>query len=590
MVKQIQRIQEKKRYFSDRYLLLISMLYSFGIFWVVYFFSYPSWETSDDFLISGILQGISGEGSPYTLVVGYLLSWLIYHLQILVPQLNWLTVFELFSVWISFSFLNWFFIRRRNIEGYAAFILFPLLFEISFYTSLNYTRSACILSFTGLMLIWFFSSEKHNISGIVCGMVLFLLGSLFRFACIYMGIPYVGILVVKHYWKNRKTFWKEKYKGCLPIFLLLGTLAVSFSLYGVHKLKYQEFAEKTDYIEFNMARAKSYDYLPNSYEDYAAEFKDIGLSYNDYLMLKLSVIYDQYFSEELYKKIVRINFSENESLDSKIEGVTARFWRNLVYYNQGKNNGMYNTFYLLFYLAVLSLAFLNKENIFTYLCSVGGTAFFIIYFIWTGRFPPWVQGSLYLIAGFMLIYTILEGKVIIKYASAGRKRGIQCVSLFVGMTCMLVCAISDPEKKIKILEKKEIDLNLAEALEYMKHDPENIYLIDNFSGCPFPIMKVYGSLRGMEKNSWHNIMRVGSWYLKHPVLESQLKDIGLESPVHDLLNENIYLLTNTGFPYLEIYSTFFAEHYGEYIHAKKESQWGDYAIYSIYTVEGEDLY
>lgn len=590
MEKQMQHMSEKKIYFSDRYLLLISMLYSFGIFWVVYLFSYPTWEAADDFMISGILQGTSGESSPYTLVMGYLLSWLIYHLQILIPQLNWLTLFELFSVWVSFSFLSWFFIRKRTIEGYVAFILFPLLFEILFYTSLNYTRSACILSFTGLMLIWFFSSEKYSIPGIVCGTILFLLGSLFRFACIYIAIPYVGILVVEHYWKNRKVFWKEKYKGCLPIFLLLGTLVICFSLYGFHKLKYREFAEKTDYIEFNMARARGYDYLPQNYEDYAAEFKDIGVSRNDYQMIKLSLIYDQYFSEGLYKKIAQINFSENESLNSKLKNVASRFWKNLVYYNQGKNSGKYNTFYLIFYFAVLSFVFLKKENIFTYLCTVGGTAFFIVYFIWTGRFPPWIQGSLYLIAGFMFIYLILESEIKIKDAFKERKRWIQCTSLFVGMACMLICVTSDPQKKIKVLERKEIDLNLAEALEYMKHDSENIYLIDNFSGCPFPIMNVYGSLRGMERNSWNNIMRVGSWYLKHPVLESQLKDTGLKSPVHDLINENIYLLTNTGFPYLEIYRTFFAEHYGEYIYAKEKSQWGDYAIYSLYTVERENLY
>jgi len=586
MEKQMQHTPERKIYFSDICLLLISMLYSFGIFWVVYLFSYPTWESADDFIISSILQGISGEASPYTLVIGYLLSWFIYQLQALIPQLNWLTIFELFSVWISFSFLSWLFIRKKTIQGYVAFILFPLLFEISFYTSLTYARSACILSFTGLMLIWVFSSEKYNISGILCGVVFFLLGSLFRFACIYIAIPYVGILVVRHYWKYRKEFMKEKYKGCLPIFFLFGTLIMAFSLYGIHKLKYQEFKERSGYVEFNAIRAKAFDYLPDSYEKYAEEFNDIGVSYNDYQMIKFFVLYDQYFSQELYEKIGNVNSLENISLKRKIENVMERLWENLVYYQHGKNNGKYNTFYLLFYLIIFGLAFLNRKNLFIYLCTILGTGVITLYFIWIGRFPMWLQGSIYLIANFMLIYGILESELEIRDMSLERKRWMECVGLFVGMICMLLSVTSDPQKKINILERKEIDLNLAEALEYMRHDSENIYLIDNFSGCPFPIMNVYGSLRGMERNSWNNIMRVGSWYLKHPVLESQLKHTGLKSPVHDLINENIFLLTNTGFPTLEMYSTFFKEHYGEDIYAQKESRWGDYSIYSLH-IAGE---
>ena len=96
---EIRRICEKN-------LLLLGMLYSFIIFLLVYKFAYPSWESADDFLISGILSGMSGESSPYVLVISYPLSYILYYLQIWVPQLNWLTILEIFSVWISFSVTN----------------------------------------------------------------------------------------------------------------------------------------------------------------------------------------------------------------------------------------------------------------------------------------------------------------------------------------------------------------------------------------------------------------------------------------------------------------------------------------------------
>lgn len=574
------------RRICEKNLLLLGMLYSFIIFLLVYKFAYPSWESADDFLISGILSGMSGESSPYVLVISYPLSYILYYLQIWVPQLNWLTILEIFSVWISFSVFIWFFLRKKNIFGYMVAIFMPLVFEVSFYMSLNYTRSACLLCFTGAFLIYYCFVENKCKSGVVMGILIYILGSLTRYSCSLLALPYVGIWMIQYFGRQlRKRQFLIK-EDLILIVLFVIAIGVAGGGHAYHTYKYSELETNSDYMEYNSARASAYDYLVGDYWAYYDFFEKIGVSYNDYDMLRGSMIYDDFFSIDKYRQIAKINFQENETLMQKRAAVQSRLMNNLMYYNSGVQSGQRNISILFFLCAIISLICIGKKSVFSFICTICGTMLIVFYFIWTGRFPSWVQDSLYFIGSINLLYGIQWNALWVDNVHC--RPNVQVIRkrmLYVICLCALVWGMSFSKTKFLNRSSIEPNVDVCRALEYMQNDTAGVYLIDNFAYCPFPIMDAYGSLWGLKKGSWDNIMRVGGWFIDHPVMNDQLERLNIKSPIREMVDDNIYLFTDLNSWNLYKYQIFFYEHYGMLVYPELVEQWGQYAIYSFKLME-----
>lgn len=570
-----------------RHLLIVSMIYSFCMFLIVFLFAYPKWAGADDFLISGILSGVSGESSPYVLVISYPLAVLLCVLEFYIPQLNWLTMLELFSVWSSFSVFIWILLKKKQWGAYFSAIFLPIIFEISLYLILNYTISACLLAFTGVFLVYYGSIVMHSKVGTIIGIILALLGSLLRFSCFFLVIPYVGIWFVMHLWTLRKEKLRDIIKResmfLVGVFSLLLLVLIG---YAFHMFMYDKFDSSNNYRQFNQARAGAYDYLLSDYKLNEEAFLEIGISYNDYIMVNYNMINDDFFDEDTFEKIMEINKKDGTSFSQKLGNFSEVFWNNLTYYHSGIRGEQKNIFPLFVISALLSLIFIKKKTIFPFVCILGGTFLIAVYFIWTGRFPPWVQDSLYLIGIFSFLYGtdwnipsiprldhLKHGTVIRKWITY-----VACFSLLAGGTYLGTAYFFE---RAELGEAGYVDHNVNQALLYMEEQKDNVYIIDNFAHCPYPIVDAYGSLRGLVRGSWSNIVRVGTWFLEHPVMNEQLETLNLDSPIRNLVDENVYLFTNTESKNLTMYQIFFEEHYQMKVQPLLVEQWGTYAIYSF---------
>lgn len=569
--------------FIYQHAVVVAMLYSFAIFIMVCLVSSLAWESADDFLISMILSGSFGEYSPYVLVLGYPVSAGLCWLQMHLPQLNWLTVLELVSVWSSFSVFIWAFLKKRNKIGYIFAIVFPPLFETGFYTSLQYTRSACLFCFAGLFLIYRNCIQYKKKAGIVIGTIMVLLGAFTRFGCLFLAIPFVGIWIVRDFFRIYKTHTLgETLKKFLPFVGVMCVMTL-FLMGGkaYNNYKYDNNPDVKKYVKLNSQRAAAYDYLVDDYKKYQKAFQKIGFSKNDYNMLRGSIIYDTYF-EKSYSKIAKVNKKSvgiaNQYAD---EHMWSRWWNKLSYYQQGKNAQDRNLFIPFVCMVVVGAVFLTKDNWFAFLCSVGGTLAVSFYFITLGRFPPWVQDSVFLVGSFCSLYSVgkrrnNEGTVTVR---SRQRRKIQIAVCIIGFTCTMLFEVYVTDQSD--INASTFDENIAAALTHMSSDKSKVYMVDNFANCPFPIMDVYSVVRGLEPGEWENILRVGNWFIGHPVLNNQLKECDLTSPVSDLTKDNVYLLTNTNLKKIDIYKTFFKEHYNVKIKADLQEVFGTYGIYKL---------
>lgn len=543
---------------------------------LTFIFSYPSGETTDDFLIYSIFSGIYGENSPYTLVLsvplGIVLTFMQTHFQIL----NWLTVLEIFSIWVSFSIFQITIFNKKEKKGIVISSIVLFILEMSFTTRLHYTRTACLLAAAGMVLIFMKFSEKRNRLSVFLGLILVMLGICVRKASVYLVLPFCAIYILKPYiMKNplKGIHWKN-IKQSLRVVVLLGIIVGTQFLIGeVNTYMNARNSDVVDYIDYNSKRSRIVDYIPTSYDKYQSEYMKNGISFNDFYMVKSNMVYDDEFGLSFYERLDIDQDIQITSLWDKIKNIE---WENdMCHYKQGRRATKVNIFPVFALIFLVSLFFANKKNVYIVLANgltVLGMSF---YFVYTGRFPPWIQDSLYL---FGIVGILYESDYAL--SSKNNIKNLQYLSCLITVIsgCYIGQMYLNDEKEMA--EITQIDSNVYSYMEYMQMHKESVFLIDNFSYCPFPIMDAYGTIHGMDKDSWSNIVRVGNWYIGHPVLRKQLQDLGIESPLYSLTQENVYLLTNVDSFNLYVYSQFFLEHYNLNTNCTLVECWGDYGLYS----------
>ena len=133
---------------------LFSLLYSSGIMSVMWLLGQMRWEGADDFTMSQLLMGSSGEMTPYVLTSSYYLGIFVNWIQEALPIMNWFTGLEIISVWISFTVMEWFLLKHSTDRGKLYALAFPIMIEPLYFSLLQYTRSSFILPFAGLLMIY----------------------------------------------------------------------------------------------------------------------------------------------------------------------------------------------------------------------------------------------------------------------------------------------------------------------------------------------------------------------------------------------------------------------------------------------------
>ena len=518
---------------------------------------------SDDFFVESILSGFNGFASPYILVSEFPLSYLLYWLSGVLPAFNWLTMFELGCVWLAFSFLGIILYHQKSsILKVGAFVL-PVIFEPLILTSLNYTICAEIASYAGLMFVLYSCINRKSKLGCIAGSCLAIVGTSLRFACFWMAVPFVGIWFLLEVKKNKKA---------IKVFLITFA-SIAVIVEGSHFLTqymYSENKEIADYVEFNSLRSRSFDWLPSEYSE---EYAQIGLSENDFKMIKKFIVNDSVYDTELYSKVADVNSGKQKTLSEKMTSFIKTYYNKFMVYQQGRFVGEKSFGIYFIIILVAALFFIRKNNWFPIIASAGGTIIIATYFIWTGRFPPWVQDGLFLMGLINICMSLKDFEL---------KKNKKIVYLVLGGLCS-VCAIAGILMMYRSLDKRHYVMNpdMSQVLFYMNENKDKIYMIDNFSNVPYPIMDCYGNKKGLKKGEWSNVLRVGSWYIEHPGMNAQLQALNLDSPLSDLIEDNVYLVGNTECKTLDIYTCFFKEHYDVDVAVSLVEQWGDYAIYKF---------
>lgn len=568
--------------------------YNLLIFVISCCLAYPANESTDDFTIGALLSGLNGFASPYVLVLGYPLSLLIYGLQWVLPALNWLTVFEMVAAFSFFAVLSCVLWEKKAWISITAGFLMPLMCAPTFYNTLNYTRSAALSSFAGLILFVSALCDKNRskraltvrflVAAILCA-----LGAAFRYMCFWLAFPFAGVcwlvIAMREFSSGEKRFQ-------IPRAFLLRTgsgmavvLLAVMAIHGWDSYAIQHYdAEMQEYVSFNSVRAKVTDYEKVPYEQVEDELQQYHVSENDYKMLSYSMLNDAFFSKETLAAIADVQKTEDgqEEDQNLLQETMEQYFYRMGHSYLHITKGSLTFYYPFLITALLALFFLSKRTVWGYVFIFAGVHVCGFYFLYTGRFPSWVQNSLFVIAIGALLYCLDgSGGGLLKKAT----KPLRVLLKAAGIALVFLALLLGNDTYFPNVGVKYIQPEGRLLCETLAEREDDVFILDSTSNIPFAFIHGYGTLQGLPRGGWANIFRCGNWDLQHPSMLAQLEDLGITSAARQLVQDNVYLVSVKGNFSLEMWKTFLKEHYNIEAEAVLREELYGFAIYQFVPVK-----
>ena len=292
----------KKRDYSVRQVQILFLVFHMIMVAYAVMFLHPYYGSNDEFTLAAIASGAYGSYTWYFIYLHSAFAWILRFFYTLYPAWNWYTLVMYGLIFVSLSAIGCTWIRRSKRIGGIMAVLLVLASLSPMYVEFQYTKTAALVTAAGYILVFCSERKKRHLFG---GIALLVLGSWIRFQAFGMiSIAAFGFwlgLAVK-VWRNRdwKTFFVRDCLPCVSAFVLVfGSIALE------NVLVYTPGSAEAHYKEYDKARQQLLDYGVPGWDEYQAEYEELGLTKTDVLNLQSWLIadYDRY-TADTFKAIV----------------------------------------------------------------------------------------------------------------------------------------------------------------------------------------------------------------------------------------------------------------------------------------------
>lgn len=486
---------------------------------------------SDDYDMCNILYGgVNGELSPFILYVNILMGHFLKFLLSVVPGVSWYFVIQNISIFCGFCAITYVLMKKNTFNKFLVLYTMLMMFAAyEVYIRITFSKTGALLIGAGLFLILYSIDEKAGMSKYLIGFLLIFLGLLWRSGMLMLTVGMffsVYILLFIQSWRNwNKEFWRKTiyFVVATVITLLLGTV--------VNKVQSYSFNNDEvwgEYIRFNTVRSSVLDYGWPDYEIFSEEYKEIGISENDYIMWsKYANISDKdKFNEETLSYIRSIyKVSEDEPLYTIVVEATRYIPKYLM------NNTM---FYLLIVCLILLLLYGERKDykIVVCVCICWLLAYYYMYY--RGRLQNHVDASIAIIGAVILLY----------YASGERElEKKDLIKVVMPVSVIFIVGVNHFFADLTtsnylgayygvIESQKEFSHDNYDRMSLLSEDEEHLYLISAYE--THTIYPCFSPDEIIEKGFYHNIFRLNQYTI--PVFRQPLVDYGVDNPFADIVN------------------------------------------------------
>lgn len=552
------------------------------------------YEVSDDFVMSTIISGAYGNGyNPHLMFINVIWGYLLLPFYYLLPGISWYLIAQLLVIFLSFTVISYMLLER--LERPVAFLFIIVLLTVfadDAYILVQFTKTAMIAVMGGgIVFLWVLFHEKFRPLLIGAGL-LCLAGTLIRFMTIYMAGGFFLIVLVVEFWRLIK---EKKWRRFIWT-VISGTILISLAvgMKAADTYIYEHDEEYAFYREYDDARASVTDASDYGYWAYEEELNKIGISENDYYMMRSWNFADnEIFSAEILRKTGEILDIYKHDLGISKESLLENF--------QIRGIIGYPVFLVCLGTIFASILLGRKEWLLNLGClTVGGT--YILYFFIKERTVYRIEYGIFLGIFLSVLYFWKRNSKDKKTYFVEMNK--ICAILII--VCLIIESILyipdrtyqentsetrkeyianvfneswnyDARKYRKVVNKGNKSENL---LREIKENKENFYFLD-FETTIQILYYDWNPFLTLPEGFYDNTLYFAGIMTNFPDYNKVLKKNEIESPFKDLVKEHIYIVDSDS-ETLNAKVDFLREHYYPEAYAKLYKTVDGYQIWKIY--------
>lgn len=519
--------------------LCINVLF-FAVFAVLGVFRYGA---LDDYFMSTVLTGAYGsEFDPHLVFVNGALAYCLMPLYYLFPSIGWFYIFEMSSIFGAFTLFSYCLIRQLGFRLGVPLAVLLSSVAIEFYASVSFTICAPLFAASGAIL-FVKGSIRKKLLWLATGCILLVLGAMLRFQMFLLVIPFLGALLL---WAHFP--FKTVPKKSLIALVLCGLVIYGVNTFDVNSYKDSEYKY---YKEYQYKRAFFGDGAHYDKEAISDELEERGMVPLDFQLLCAWNFYDtQVFSKDSLDAIIKIAnrnvYVENKQrLPAAVAmGISSAFTRNMAW--------------CWCFVCVLILLFTEKKSRLYPWVSLALVVASYIYLLQLNRLVSHVEMGIWLYAAVMGIPLLQGGNAVSGVPSKISSRLPIIVSLF-ALVFFVATVLSLPKehRNRAVFAVPEMSNDWRDFLEYANENINNVYLLSFYQYKDLGFVKD-PPYRAVMPGSWQNIIPIGYWNINLPGMKRELEKRGVENPLRDIVNNNVYTIETGNNP---SYQLFYKIHY-----------------------------
>ena len=497
----------------------------------------------DDYFMSTVLTGAYGsEFDPHLVFVNGVLAYCLMPLYYLFPSVGWFYIFEMSSIFGAFTLFSYCLIRQLGFRLGVPLAVLLSSVAIEFYASVSFTICAPLFAASGAIL-FVKGSIRKKLLWLATGCILLVLGAMLRFQMFLLVIPFLGALLL---WAHFP--FKTVPKKSLIALVLCGLVIYGVNTFDVNLYKNSEYKY---YKEYQYKRAFFGDGAHYDKEAISDELEERGMVPLDFQLLCAWNFYDtQVFSKDSLDAIIKIAnrnvYVENKQrLPAAVAmGISSAFTRNMAW--------------CWCFVCVLILLFTEKKSRLYPWVSLALVIASYIYLLQLNRLVSHVEMGIWLYAAVMGIPLLQRNNAVADVLGKIASRLPIIVSLF-ALVFLVGTILSLPKENRNraIFAVPEMSSDWQNFLEYANENINNVYLLSFYQYKDLGFVK-NPPYRAAKPGSWQNIIPIGYWNINLPGMKRELEKRGVENPLRDIVNNNVYTIETGNNP---SYQLFYKIHY-----------------------------
>lgn len=498
---------------------------------------------------------------------------------------------------ISFAYLACVTITNVMVEKFdyykAAVITIFIngIFAVNYYLTISFTRLPALLATAGFLSIVHCSKKKRDLIGIIWGIILVVVASLYRYNVYFLvfgfAVAFVGLLSIIDFinleksQKNLLSFIKIVFEPKRLISAIL-VFVFAISLNTMYKNSINNSKEMLYYKQYTSARSLVYDFPIPTYDQEKEAYDSIGISENDIALFKHSYVDDNGpFTIETFKEMRSIQENYNDN-NKTIVSVVKKMLISELQRIRNREHEALNVFAFLITLFMFLITQNKKRWFIPVLLSVvvlGG----YLYIYNTGRAVYRVLFPIVFSSLCFLIY-MFENNV-----NNVDKKKMRIKNTIVGVLCILIACSGFCFSYTKNYHSTLYPMNeeARKVVSYAKENSDKKYVIQQWYDFSAMLLDNVSSVFYAERSDYNkNYIVTSGVYYASPMYEKYLEGFGTKNVYEELLKENVYFISNKKDNINEIMRVYLQEHYsdGEKVIMKKIDDLGNYVVYD-YVIE-----